>query len=127
MKRTVVLSICLGLALIVATGLSSARMKPKPIRENPVTDMDKLIEYSEKLWKDPKLGKSGKSCSSCHPDGALLKPEPFPRFIKMTGDILTLEQMINFCMINPMKAEPLKWNSKELTALAMYIQRHTTK
>ena len=46
---------------------------------------------------------------------------------KMAGDILTLEQMINFCMINTMKAEPLKWNSKEITALATYIKQHTTK
>lgn len=46
---------------------------------------------------------------------------------KMAGDILSLEQMINFCMINPMKAEPLKWNSKEITALATYIKQHTKK
>ena len=127
MKRLAALSIALIMVFALATVFSSARMKPKPIRQNTLTDMDGLARYSERLWKDTSLGTSGKACATCHPDGALLKPEPFPRLIKMAGDILTLEQMINFCMVNPMKAKPLKWNSKEITALALYIKNHRAK
>ena len=39
----------------------------------------------------------------------------------MAGDIVTMDQMINFCMINPMKGKPLAWNSQEMTALGAYI------
>lgn len=95
--------------------------KSIPIRKNPIKDSAKLKEMSEKLWGSTSLGTSGLSCSACHPDGARLKKEPFPKHIKMTGDILTMDQMINFCMVNPMKGKPLKWNSQEMTALAAYI------
>ena len=86
--------------------------KNTPIRKKQVTDQKKLLTYGKALWNDEKLGKvKGTSCSTCHPGGALLNSKPYPRHIKMAGDILTLDQMINFCMINPMKAKPLKWNS----------------
>ena len=46
--------------------------------------------------------------------------------MKMADDILTLDQMINFCMMNPMKGKPLSWQSVEMTALAAYARDHAT-
>jgi cytochrome c len=43
----------------------------------------------------------------------------------MADDILTLDQMINFCMKNPMKGKPLGWNSQRMTALAAYVTAHS--
>ena len=97
-------------------------MKPKPIRKTNITDNAKLLEMGEKLWNDTKLGTSGMACATCHPDGKGLKNTPFPKYLKMPNDILTLDQMINFCMINPMKGKALKWNSSEITAIAAYVQ-----
>ncbi|HKZ46716.1 MAG TPA: cytochrome C peroxidase [Thermodesulfobacteriota bacterium] len=99
-------------------------MKPKPIRKTAITDNAKLIEMGEKLWNDTKLGTSGAACVLCHPHGKGLKKVPFPKYLKMPDDILTLDQMINFCMENPMKGKPLAWNSVEITALAAYVQSH---
>jgi cytochrome c len=99
-------------------------MKPKPIRKTAITDNAKLMEMSEKLWNNTKLGKSGTACATCHADGKGLKKAPFPKYIKMANDILTLDQMINFCMMNPMKGKPLQWSSPEMTALAAYAQSH---
>lgn len=92
-----------------------------PIRKNPIKDSATLNEMSEKLWGAATLGTSGMACGTCHPNGAGLKKEPFPKFVKMPGDIVTMDQMINFCMVNPMKGKPLAWNSQEITALAAYI------
>jgi cytochrome c len=97
--------------------------KPKPIRKAAITDNAKLMEKGEKLWNNDKLGKSGVSCATCHSGDVPLKKEPFPKYIKMADDILTLDQMINFCMINPIKGKPLSWESQEMTALAAYVQR----
>ncbi len=96
-----------------------------PIRNWPLKDYKKVVERGELLWNDTRLGASGTSCASCHPNGALLNAKPYPKHIKMTGDIVTLDQMINFCMINPMKAKPLAWNSQKLTALAAYVTEQT--
>ncbi len=92
-----------------------------PIRKNPIKDPSGLKEMGEKLWGDASLGRSGLSCATCHADGAGLKKEPFPKYIKMPDDIVTMDQMINFCMLNPMKGKPLAWNSIEMTALAAYV------
>ena len=98
-----------------------------PIRKWPLKNYKQVLKKGARLWNDTKLGTSGTSCASCHPNGALLSPKPYPRHIKMTGDIVTLDQMINFCMINPMKAKPLNWNSQKMTALAAYIMRQSRK
>ncbi len=98
-----------------------------PIRKWPLKNYKKVVEKGKLLWNDTKLGTSGTSCASCHPNGALLDAKPYPRHIKMTGDIVTLDQMINFCMTNPMKAKPLVWNSQKLTALAAYVTEQTLK
>ncbi len=100
--------------------------KVKQIRKNPVMDAKALMREAERLWKDASLGKAGVSCSTCHPDGNGLEKEAFPRYIEMAGDILTLDQMINFCMTNPMKGKPLSWQSVEMTALAAYVRDHAT-
>ena len=92
-----------------------------PIRGDRVTDAQLLLEEGTRLWSDTGLGTSGFSCALCHPGGQGLYSEPYPKYIKMAGDIITLDQMINFCMKNPMKADYLPWNSAEMTALAAYV------
>ena len=96
-----------------------------PIRRYVMTDMEKVKAYGEELWTDASLGTSGVSCSVCHPNGKDLRVGPWPKFIKMAGDIITLDQMINFCMMNPMKAKPLSWNHQKMTALAHYVSTHS--
>lgn len=113
-----------GERYLQAVEKSPSAMKPKPIRKAGITDSAKLMEMGGKLWNDTKLGTAGVACATCHPDGKGLKKAPFPKYLKMPDDILTLDQMINFCMKNPMKGKPLAWNSVELTALAAYAQAH---
>ncbi|MCK4738600.1 MAG: hypothetical protein KAT46_01505 [Deltaproteobacteria bacterium] len=111
---------------VAQMGKNPCSSKSMPIRKKQVTNYKKLLKYGKKLWNDEKFGKAkGTSCNTCHPNGALLNSKPYPKYIKMAGEILTVDQMINFCMINPMKTKALKWNSKEMTAIAAYIAKHT--
>ena len=95
------------------------------IRKWPLKNYKKVVARGARLWNDTSLGTAGVSCASCHPNGALLNSKPWPKHIKMTEDIVTLDQMINFCMMNPMKAKPLAWNSQKLTALAAYVMKQS--
>lgn len=95
-----------------------------PIRKYRMTEYEEVRAMGEKLWVDTTLGKSGTSCNTCHPGGAALKDTPWPKYIAMADDVLTLDQMINFCMKNPMQASPLAWNSQKMTALASYVTGH---
>lgn len=99
----------------------------KPLRKKAFKNKKQALKYGKKLWKDTELGKAGVSCASCHPKGTNIKKAPFPRYIKMANDVVTLDQMINFCMVNPMKGKPLRWRSQQMTALAAYTQKLASK
>ena len=107
-----------------------AKMKVKPIRDERFVSLDEAISYGEKLWKDPKLGSSGLSCDICHAGGRTYNKtalQAYPHFVSMPNDVVTLNQMINFCMLNPMKGNPLPYGSREMTALSAYFQNVSLK
>jgi len=73
------------------------------------------------------MGSAGVVYMSCHADHELLhldKNQNFPHYVKLVGDVVTLDQMINNCMINPMKGKPIDPNSKEMTAMAAYYRAY---
>jgi len=85
------------------------------------------VAVGRKMWNDESLGTAGVACISCHADHELLnldKNQNFPHFVKMVGDVVTLDQMINYCMVNPMKGKQFEKNSKELTAMAAYYRSY---
>lgn len=92
-------------------------------------DRAELVVAGEALWNDNTLGTAGVACSSCHVGGAQFKDtfkQPYPHEVAMAKGMSGLgaidaEQMTQFCMIVPMKGEPLAWDSRELAALAAYI------
>lgn len=94
-------------------------------------DGEDLVAIGKKLWSDPSLSKKGKvSCNTCHIANAAFKKtfeEPYPHMVRMAKskgglDSITAEQMVQFCMVVPMKTDPLPWDSKELAALAAYTE-----
>jgi hypothetical protein len=53
--------------------------------------------------------------------------QPFPHFVQMAKDRAGLDQvnaaeMVQLCMVVPMAAEPLAWDSPELAALVAYVE-----
>ena len=82
------------------------------------------------LWKDTKLSTNGMSCSSCHTNHGAFQAsfaQPYPHTVQMAKDqlgrkVVHLDEMIQACMVMPMEAKPLPWNSNELAALVAYVQ-----
>ena len=100
------------------------------IRHSKFKNYQEAVDMGRKMWHDDTLGTSGVACLSCHADYQLLnleKRQNFPHYVKMTGDVVTLDQMINYCMTNPMKGKPFAWNSKEMTAMAAYYRSYRMK
>lgn len=105
-------------------------MRPSGSVEFNANNQD-LLAYGEKLWNDPKLGTSGLSCSNCHTSGASFSEsfkQPYPHSVSMAESLSGLksvdaEQMVQFCMLQPMKADILPWDSKELAALTLYVEK----
>jgi len=87
----------------------------KPIRPHAFNTFQEAVTLGRKMWNDESLGTSGVACLSCHADFDLLnleKRQNFPHYVKMVGDVVTLDQMINYCMLNPMKGKEFAKNSK---------------
>lgn len=68
------------------------------------------------------------SCATCHANNASFTnsfAKPYPHKVAMANDDLGiktihLDEMIQACMVMPMQAKPLPWNSKELADLTAY-------
>lgn len=83
----------------------------------------------EKLFNDTKLSTNVMSCASCHADHGAFQAsfaKPYPHTVAMAKDQLGrktvhLDEMIQGCMVMPMAAKPLPWNSKELAGLTAYL------
>ncbi|MDQ6972842.1 MAG: hypothetical protein Q9M30_09340 [Mariprofundaceae bacterium] len=98
-----------------------------PIREHAFDSFQQAAALGEKMWNDDTLGTSGVACLACHADHDLLhldRNQNFPHYVKMVGDVVSLDQMINYCMLNPMKGKQFEKNSKELTAMAAYYRAY---
>lgn len=83
----------------------------------------------EKLFNDNKLSTNEIACATCHANNASFNAsfaKPYPHNVAMANDNLGiksihLDEMIQACMIMPMQAKPLSWNSKELADLTAYV------
>ena len=90
-----------------------------------------LMKMGEGLWNDKKLSGAGTtSCSTCHQGGyGMMNPtfeKPYPHSVAMAKDKFGMEQvtaaeMVQMCMVVPMNAKPLGWESVELAALTAYV------
>ena len=82
----------------------------------------------EKLFNDTKLSTNGMSCASCHANHGAFQAsfaKPYPHTVAMAKEQLGrktvhLDEMVQGCMVMPMAAKPLPWDSKELADLTAY-------
>ena len=87
-----------------------------------------LVREGERLWNDKKLSTNGMSCQTCHQGHASFQASfarPYPHVVKMVAEKAGLKQirmdeMVQICMVVPMAAKPLPWDSRELAALTAY-------
>ncbi len=85
------------------------------------------VEQGEKLWTKVE-GEAGKSCGSCHGAAANLRGvgNTYPKISQDTGRLVTIEDQINYCRTERMKAPALKRETPDmlgLTTLVMYQSR----
>lgn len=85
------------------------------------------LDYGAELWSDVD-GAEGKSCESCHEDAEdSMKgvATVHPKYDKDLGKLISLEQQINECREQRMKAKPYKAESPELLAMTVYVRNQS--
>lgn len=86
------------------------------------------IELGEQQWSKVE-GRAGKSCASCHKNAAKTMSRvgtSYPKINEKTGKLINIEQRINICRRDNLKAKPWKWESNELLAMTAYV-RHQSR
>ena len=85
------------------------------------------VERGRQLWAK-KDGAAGKSCQDCHGEPEKLRGvfTVYPKYDPKTKKLINIEQRINRCRTEQMKARAWKWESDELlsmTTLVGYVSR----
>lgn len=133
MKKIVVLVLLAVMAGSVVIGYAQEK-KEEMAKMDPATELAKSVERGFALFNDKKLGTSGKTCNDCHMNGGAQVSKmgdmtmkafdnlaaQYPKFFMMGKRVMTLDQVVNFCVTTPLKGEPLAWDDQRLTDLVAY-------
>ena len=114
-----------GLLLIAAVALWSLTARTDEFTREDLQRWEQefmvVVKQGEKLFHSGELGRNGVSCDQCHPNGANTHPETFPKFQKQLGRVVTLFEMINWCILNPLEGEPMEADDPRRLSLQAYI------
>jgi cytochrome c peroxidase len=77
-----------------------------------------FVAKGKTLFNDPKLGFTGKTCQTCHPDG---------KGLEQAGGKANLEDIINNCIMGPLKGKELEPKSAEMQSLVLYVKSLSAK
>ena len=108
--------------LIFIFSLSFSQYGQKENQPDPKAELAKSIEGGKALFNDKSLGTSGQTCNTCHPNGGNFDDLgcKYPKYWGMAKKVMTLSQVVNWCIVNPLKGKALAWDDQKLTDLTAY-------
>lgn len=86
-------------------------------------ELQAMISLGGQLWHSRAMPMSGngQACNMCHADGAVTHPETFPKYKPQLGHVVTVQQMMGWCIAIPNQGKPFALGSKEMNALEAYM------
>ena len=139
MRKRVFLAAVLLVAFAVALAFAQEKQEKemKMEKKDPAAELKASVKRGEALFNDAELGTTGLTCGSCHMKGGTVDGKmgdmtmkafdvlntKYPRYVSMMGQIdkvITLDQMVNFCVVNPLKGEALAADDQRLADLVAY-------
>lgn len=85
------------------------------------------MERAMPLWDKPE-GEAGKACASCHgkaEDSMKGVGARYPQYDAKAGKIVNIEQRINICRTENMKAPAWKYESDQLLGMTTYVKNQS--
>jgi cytochrome c len=117
----ILLTVLLALAVLTIKLSTQAAEFTKEDVERYTKEFMTVVKEGDKLFHSSALGKNKVSCDQCHPNAANTHPETYPKFQKQIGRVITLFEMVNWCLRNPLEGEPLAADDPRMVALLSYI------
>lgn len=133
MRKLIVLALAAALLVSVVLAIAQEK-KEEEAKMDPAMELAKSVERGLALFGDKKLGTSGKTCNDCHMEGGTQDGKMgdmtlkafdnlaahYPKYFMMGKRVMTLDQVVNFCVTTPLKGEALAWDDQRLTDLVAY-------
>lgn len=82
-----------------------------------------VVVEGEKVFHGGLGNENTVSCDQCHPNGANIHPETYPKFQQQLGKVVVLGEMINWCIMNPLESQPLPLDDPAMIAMQAYIHQ----
>jgi len=108
-----------GLFLAVAFSIQAGEFTQADL-ERWDKEFMSVVTKGDKLFHSA-LGTNQVSCDQCHPNAANTHPETYPKFQQQLGRVVSLFEMVNWCIQNPLEGEPLLADDPKMVALLSYI------
>lgn len=130
-----ILGIFILMALFVSLAMfACAQKEEKKMEVDPAAELAKSVDNGKKLFNDKTLGTSEMTCNSCHMEGGTKEGKmgdmviptwddlasKYPKYFGMAKRVMTLDQVVNWCIVEPLKGEALAWDDQKLTDLTAY-------
>ncbi len=81
-----------------------------------------VLEGSRIFHSDELLGSTnGVSCDMCHPDGEGTHAETYPKYQVQLGRAALMQDMMNWCLENPCRGEPMSNDDPRMRAMEAYL------
>jgi len=87
------------------------------------SETNRLVMEGSRIFHSADLlgSTNGTSCDMCHPDGSGTHPETYPKYQVQLGRAALLRDMMNWCLQNPCRAEPMSGDDPRMRAMEAYI------
>ena len=110
------------------SGYTYAKAETRAIQDDDFENPGMLwVEHGEESWTQVD-GDAGKSCNSCHGDALdSMKTvgSTYPVFAKDIGKLENVEDRINRCRTDNMKAKAWKYDSQDMLGMVSYVKRQS--
>ncbi|MDJ0608673.1 MAG: sulfur oxidation c-type cytochrome SoxA [Kiloniellales bacterium] len=110
------------------SGYTFAKAETRAIQDDEFDNPAFLwVDYGEELWNTAD-GEAGKACASCHEDAAesmAAVGATYPVFFEPWGKLINVEQRINQCRTENMKAKAFKWESREMLGMTAFVKNQS--
>ena len=110
------------------SGYTYAKAETRAIQDDEFENPGNIwTDTGEELW-DTADGEAGKGCVDCHGDASESMAKVgaiYPVFAPELGKPINIEQRINQCRTERMRAEPWKWESEQLLAMTTYVKNQS--
>ena len=111
------------------SGYTYAKAETRAIQDDDFANPAMIrVDSGEALWNKVD-GEAGESCASCHGDAADSMrgvATSYPKFDGALGKLKNIEQQINYCRTERMKADKWKYESSPLLSMTVYV-RHQSR